>query len=164
MSGKNRSAKSNPIRSLREQIQHLLVVDSDELRACLGVPPAVELAERQHAAADAVAGLEHRDAEAELLETAGAGEPRQPGADDDHVLPLRAEPEGHGCRGAEELAPGEAHEGLVGRCSSPGRSGRRAARTQGARVLDEVRGRLRTPQRGDPVRSGGTVTVSPGPR
>jgi hypothetical protein len=99
--------KVEPDPELAEQIQRLLVVDSDELRACLGVPSAVELAERQHAAADAVASLENRDAEAELLKAAGAGEPRQPGADDDHVLPLRAEPEGHGCRGAEELAPGE---------------------------------------------------------
>ena len=107
-SGENRSANSNPIPSLAKQAQRLLVVNGDELGAGLGVPAAVEcVAEREHAAADAVARLEHRDAEAELLEAAGAGEPRQPGADDDHVLPLRAEREGHGCRGAEELAPGE---------------------------------------------------------
>ena len=80
----------------------------DELGTGLRVAAVVErLAEREHAPAHAVTRLEDRDAQAELLEPLRAGEPRQPGTDDDHVAPLRLQREGHSRGGAEELAPRE---------------------------------------------------------
>jgi hypothetical protein len=70
----------------------LRVIGGHELRTGLCVTAVFEVPERENASADAVASLEHRDAEAELLEPTRAREPRQAGADDDYVLPLRAEP------------------------------------------------------------------------
>ena len=63
---------------------HTHVLGREELRAGLRVPAASErIADRQHAAADAVARLEDDDLEAGPCERIRGGETREPGADDD---------------------------------------------------------------------------------
>src|SRR5688572_18027253 len=83
---------------------HQRVVRGHELGADIGLQL---VSQREDAASDAVTCLQDGDAEAELPKSPRAREPGEPRADDDHVPPLRTEPERHSRGGAEELAARE---------------------------------------------------------
>ena len=91
----------------------------DELRARLGVLSACEcVPDRQHAAADAIARLDDRDAKACTRELAGAYEPCQPCSHDhdtslaaDRSAPRPSQPQGCDRRHPEQLPPGERGQG-----------------------------------------------------